>query len=125
MFLFKKLYQKKADKFECMASWLILGGVLPLAVALVTQHQQGLSYDSFFTPGSHSLSLGDRNGNRIAASKARQPCLAGDRCSWRDWLSRDGRVENSIRRCIRHRMAARCTGDHFYTIRQRHESGAG
>src|SRR5271155_4657714 len=50
MFLSKTaLYQKKVDKFELMASWLILGGVLPLAVALVTQHQQGLSYDSFFT----------------------------------------------------------------------------
>ena len=50
MLYFKTLYQKKSPKFECMASWLILGGVLPLAVALVTHHQQGLSYDSFFTP---------------------------------------------------------------------------
>ena len=51
MFLSKTaLYQKKVHKFELMASWFILGGVLPLAVALVIQHQQGLSYDSFFTP---------------------------------------------------------------------------
>jgi hypothetical protein len=41
--------RKNADKIEGMASWLILGGVLPLGVALVARHQQGFSYDSFLT----------------------------------------------------------------------------
>src|SRR5271170_5394962 len=44
-----KQKRKKADKIESMASWLILGGVLPLAVGAIIQNQQGFTFAEFLT----------------------------------------------------------------------------
>ncbi len=40
---------RNPEKIEGMASWLILGGYLPLAVALVITRRAGLSFDSLLT----------------------------------------------------------------------------
>lgn len=41
-------------KIECMASWLILGGVIPLAVAAVVQGGSNITLDSMMAPGNAS-----------------------------------------------------------------------
>lgn len=49
MFNYGSKARRNADKIESMASWLILGGFIPLSIALVVHHQHGYNYGSFFT----------------------------------------------------------------------------
>ena len=79
MFICAKSRRKNADKIEGMASWLILGGVLPLCVALVTDHQRSYSFALLYNGGALSLSLGDRHGYRLPAGKTCKRSLAADR----------------------------------------------
>jgi hypothetical protein len=42
--------KKNPEKIEGMASWLILGGLIPLAAAVVAQRDSVITIENFFTP---------------------------------------------------------------------------